>query len=84
VGVTAWCLAERAREAEREEGRASEGNRRRQLGPTRQQEREESAGARVWWVGLGQNDFFLNFLIVFPFLFSRVFNSNSIQVSNLM
>jgi hypothetical protein len=26
--------------------------------------------------------FFLNFLIAFPFLFSRVFNPNSIQVSN--
>jgi hypothetical protein len=26
--------------------------------------------------------FFLNFLIAFPFLFSRVFNTNSIQVSN--
>jgi hypothetical protein len=29
------------------------------------------------WAGLGQNDFsfFLNFLIPFPFLFSRIFNS---------
>jgi hypothetical protein len=36
------------------------------------------AGARgwAWWAGLGQNGFlfFLNFLIAFPFLFSRVFN----------
>jgi hypothetical protein len=36
AGVTAWYLAERAREAESEEGRVSKGNRRRQLGPTGQ------------------------------------------------
>jgi hypothetical protein len=45
------------------------------------------AGARPGWVELGQLgcfafSFFLNFLVAFPFLFSRVFNSNSNQVSN--
>jgi hypothetical protein len=43
------------------------------------------ASARSLVHGLGQNgffSFFLNFLIAFPFLFSRVFNPNSIQVSN--
>jgi hypothetical protein len=40
------------------------------------------AGARPGWAELGCFSFFLNFLIAFPFLFSRVFISNSIQVSN--
>jgi hypothetical protein len=41
------------------------------------------AGARPDWVGWAALlfSFFLNFLIAFPFLFPRVFNSNSIQVS---
>jgi hypothetical protein len=49
-GATTRRLANRAREAEREEGRAGEGNRRRQLGLTRQRasererEREEGVG----------------------------------------
>jgi hypothetical protein len=45
-----------------------------------------AVGARgwAWWAGLGQNGFFffLNFLIAFPLLFSKVFNPNSIHVSN--
>jgi hypothetical protein len=46
--------------------------------------RRGRAGARPGWAELGSLpfSFFLNFLIAFPFLFSRVFNSNSIQVSN--
>jgi hypothetical protein len=47
VGVTAWCLAGRASEVEREEGGASEGNWRRQLGPTGQRARERERRARV-------------------------------------
>jgi hypothetical protein len=50
--------------------------------PVRQRKR---TGARPGWAELGRLGyfaFFLNFLIAFPFLFSRVFNSNSIQVSN--
>jgi hypothetical protein len=45
-GATTRRLANRAREAEREEGRAGEGNRRRQLGLTRQRasERERERG----------------------------------------
>jgi hypothetical protein len=49
--------------------------------------RRGRAGARPGWAELGRLGcfaFFLNFLIAFPFLFSRVFNSNSNsnQVSN--
>jgi hypothetical protein len=108
-GATTRRLANRAREAEREEGRAGEGNRRRQLGLTRQRASERERERRVWgrlaptgrvrlsraagkraraagpgglvWVELAFS-FFLNFLIAFPFPFSRVFNSNSNQVSN--
>jgi hypothetical protein len=45
------------------------------------------AGARTGWAELGRLGCFafffsLDFLIAFPFLFSRVFNPNSIQVSN--
>jgi hypothetical protein len=86
--------------------RAGEGNRRRQLGPTGQRERERRVRGRLAptggvrlsgapgtsaraagpgglvWAKLDFS-FFLNFLIAFPFLFSRVFNSNSNQISNL-
>jgi hypothetical protein len=49
-GATARRLANRAREAEREEGRAGEGNRRRQLGPTGQRasEREREGCGADW------------------------------------
>jgi hypothetical protein len=45
------------------------------------------ASTRPGWAELGRLgcfafSFFLNFLIAFPFLFSRVFNSNSNQASN--
>jgi hypothetical protein len=44
---------------------------------------DRSTGARGW-PGLGRIGFFLfpEFPNCFPFLFSRVFNSNSNQVSN--
>jgi hypothetical protein len=51
-GATAQRVANRAREAEREEGRAGEGSRRRQVGPSEQRARErererERAGEKV-------------------------------------
>jgi hypothetical protein len=49
--------------------------------------RLSNTGARggwAYWVGLGRNGLFLflEFLLPFLFIFSRVFNSNSNQVSN--
>jgi hypothetical protein len=75
-----WAASEREREREESarEGVAAD----RWIPLVR---RRGHAGARPGWVELGQLGcfaFFLNFLIAFPFLFSRVFNSNSIQVSN--
>jgi hypothetical protein len=89
-------LAERARETEKEEGRASEATGADKLAPLGS-EREggkgagqtvadrrgppvrgsRRTGARPGWAGLGQNgfSFFLNLLIPFLFLFSRIFNS---------
>jgi hypothetical protein len=71
-------------ERETEESTGQSGADRR--GPPVRGDRRAGASARdwAWWAGLGQNgfSFFLNFLIIFPFLFSRVFNPNSIQVLN--
>jgi hypothetical protein len=57
--------------------------RRRELSLTCGSHLSGRAGARPDWAGWAALlfSFFLNFLIAFPFLFPRVFNSNSIQVS---
>jgi hypothetical protein len=72
--------ATRQRERSREEKRC------RQIGPTeqRERERERARGAGLngaTWAKLGFS-IFREFLIAFLFIFSRVFNSNSNQVSN--
>jgi hypothetical protein len=57
---------------------------RRQAGSACQERKARGRAARpcgLVWAKLAFS-FFLNFLIAFPFLFSRVFNSNSNQVSN--
>jgi hypothetical protein len=78
---------------QREEGRAGEETSADILAPLCRERVRESArarelshlsgGAGAWpgWTALPFS-FFLNFLIAFPFLFSRVLNSNSNQVSN--
>jgi hypothetical protein len=89
---------DRARETERERERTSEGNWRRQVGPTWQRESEgewalgvaPTGGARLsgregvhagWLNGLPWAELafpiFLEFLMPFLFILSRVFNSNS-------
>jgi hypothetical protein len=60
------------------------GRRRRQTGPTEEREGErERRGTRAGptWAEKGFS-FSREFLIAFLFIFSRVFNSNSSQVSN--
>jgi hypothetical protein len=49
-----------------------------------ERERETGAQAGLNWPALAEMAFsiFLEFLLPFLFIFSRVFNSNSIQVSN--
>jgi hypothetical protein len=53
-------------------------------GGTRLSSREGARAGWAKWAALGRISFsfFLEFLIAFLFIFSRVFNSNSIQVSN--
>jgi hypothetical protein len=93
--ATARRLAERAREAEREEGRTSEETGADistplgqsavdRWGPLVRAARARARAAGPGWLVWARMafSFFLNFLIAFPFLFSRVFNPNSIQVSN--
>jgi hypothetical protein len=75
-----------AHETERER----EGERRARVGadrrdpPVRQRGRAGACAGWAKWAALGQISFsfFLEFLIAFLFIFSRVFNSNSNQVSN--
>jgi hypothetical protein len=70
-------------EQERKESAGQSGADRRGL-PVRNDRRAgagaDGPGGLVW--ARMTFSFFLNFLIAFPFLFSRVFNPNSIQVSN--
>jgi hypothetical protein len=67
--------------------REREGARERKLPLTCGSHLSGGAGARPGWAELGRwaalpFSFSLDFPIAFPFLFSRVFNPNSIQVSN--
>jgi hypothetical protein len=65
-----------------------EGERRARVGADRRdppiRHRGRTRGGWAKWVALGRISFsfFLEFLIAFLFIFSRVFNSNSNQVSN--
>jgi hypothetical protein len=95
AGATTRCLAKRAHEAEREEGVRAKATGADGLA-TRGRERERVSargreppltggpGARPSWAGWVALafSFSLDFLIAFPFLFSRIFNPNSNQVSN--
>jgi hypothetical protein len=76
-----WSTGQRERERERERERGRAGWRR-QAGPACQAPRARGAGLNgPTWVELAFL-FSREFLIAFLFIFSRVFNSNSNQVSN--
>jgi hypothetical protein len=88
AGARERTSADRSGPQDRERGREARSGWRRQAGPACQAEgargRGRARGGWAKWAALGRItfSFFLEFLIAFLFIFSRVLNSNSNQVSN--